>query len=1161
MNPVRRLLVALFVLLSCVAGATGALAQTLTRGPLIQNPDALTTRITIAWWTDVSGDSTIQYGLTPALGLSQTVGTAGSCEIGAAGTCHTVTLTGLTPGTRYYYRLLTNGVQVLGVNYFQTFKATNDTSELFFTVIGDFGQSSSGQANVANNQNSADTPLIVTVGDNAYQNGTQSDWDNNVFINEYRNGILRRAVFIPTLGNHDLNSVGASNWATSVEIKMHSLPRNAPAGQEERFFSFDSGDAHFVVLDSNPGAVNGTQTAWLANDLANTARKWTFVFLHHTPYSCANGLASIGSDLTVRSTWGPIFEQYGVDVVFTGHDHSYERSRYVDDYLVGGGNGSDGLGTTYIMTGGGGASLDGAANVDGGGPYRQPLFGSKTYCPWLDNDCPNGAGGQYCSFSRYQHAEVRIANNSILTVQAVDQNDAVFDEFVIDKSQVCGDGTVQGTETCDQGAANGTTASCCSATCTLKSSGTTCRAAAGVCDLPESCNGSSPLCPSDVKSTAECRGATDVCDVAESCNGSSNNCPADGVVPAGTECRGSSGDCDVAESCDGTGKVCPTDGLAAPGTTCRGLAGLCDVVEECTGSSPTCPADVIAGAGTMCRGAIDLCDQAELCNGSNVVCPADVLRPGGSPCRSSTGACDPAEACTGSSAACPADQLSPGGTPCRASVGMCDVAESCTGSSAACPADVVAPNTTVCRPSAGLCDVSETCTGVTNACPADTFLPSTTVCRNGTDLCDAAESCTGSSANCPADALAPSTTVCRPSTAGCDAAESCTGSSAVCPTDGISPAGATCRPVAGLCDVAETCDGSSIQCPTDAFQPSTSTCRPSLGVCDVAEQCTGTQAQCPANAFQPSTQPCRPALDVCDAAENCTGSTATCPANVLRSAGSECRAATGLCDVAETCTGSSVACPADAFEPSTEVCRPAADDCDVAETCSGSGAGCPADSGLPDGDGDGTCDAQDGCPVQADPGQADVDGDGVGDACDPCSNFLPVLIAKPNVRITKLLTAPGDDKLKFSGSLSIPSTPAIDPLGNGVRLLLVDSNGGAVVDATLPAGLYSPATRAGWTVNTTGTSFIYRNAGTAVPLVEGISKVVVKVSARTPGAVKFTVTGKSGSYDVLPAALPLTATFILDPPYSEANQCGEAFFSGPSPTCTYLASAGAVKCK
>src|SRR5262245_58749138 len=51
-----------------VLAATGASAQTLTRGPFIQNPDALTTTMTIEWWTDVAGNSTVDYGLTPALG-------------------------------------------------------------------------------------------------------------------------------------------------------------------------------------------------------------------------------------------------------------------------------------------------------------------------------------------------------------------------------------------------------------------------------------------------------------------------------------------------------------------------------------------------------------------------------------------------------------------------------------------------------------------------------------------------------------------------------------------------------------------------------------------------------------------------------------------------------------------------------------------------------------------------------------------------------------------------------------------------------------------------------------------------------------------------------------------------------------------------------------
>ena len=121
-----------------------------------------------------------------------------------------------------------------------------------------------------------------------------------------------------------------------------------------------------------------------------------------------------------------------------------------------------------------------------------------------------------------------------------------------------------------------------------------------------------------------------------------------------------------------------------------------------------------------------------------------------------------------------------------------------------------------------------------------------------------------------------------------------------------------------------------------------------------------------------------------------------------------CRPEAGACDLAERCDGVSITCPFDAFMDSLAVCRPAVDACDVEESCTGSSAGCPEDTGLPDGDGDGTCDLDDSCPAMSDPLQADADGDGIGDACDPCSNFLSVRATKPTLSITKLATPPGD---------------------------------------------------------------------------------------------------------------------------------------------------------
>ena len=426
-----RVLAAAAMAVALTLACTGAArAQTIARGPFIQNPQNLPTTATLAWWTNVAGDSTVEYGTTMALGSSQTVVQAASCEVGGAGTCHTVTLTGLAPGTDYYYQLKTNGSVVQSPTLFTTMRSTSDTNPIYFTVIGDWGQGTSGEQDVANLQDAADTPMIVTVGDNFYTNGTQTELDNNGMA--YYVNPLRRAFFFPTLGNHDLNTVGNANWANSAEIKTFMLPQNSP--NPERYYWFEHGDALFISLDSNSPCCDATQTNWLNNLLASTTRTWKFVFLHHTPYSCANGVASIGSDMNVRNTWGPLFETYGVDVVFDGHDHSYERTHYIDDYLANGSTGTDGLGTTYVQTGGGGATLDQRAKIDGSGhPYRQPFFFSPVEnCYWLDHKCPGGPNN-YCSFSQYSYTAVTIAGG-VMTLQAIDRNGIIFDTFTITKS-------------------------------------------------------------------------------------------------------------------------------------------------------------------------------------------------------------------------------------------------------------------------------------------------------------------------------------------------------------------------------------------------------------------------------------------------------------------------------------------------------------------------------------------------------------------------------------------------------------------------------------------------------------------------------------------------------------------------------------------------------
>ncbi len=586
------------------------------------------------------------------------------------------------------------------------------------------------------------------------------------------------------------------------------------------------------------------------------------------------------------------------------------------------------------------------------------------------------------------------------------------------------------TGVCDaQDTCSGTVGATATCAANFQPSSVECRPAAGACDVAESCTGTGPNCPSDLRVAAgtTCRGAADTCDAVETCDGVGVDCPTDARIPAGTTCRPAAGVCDVAEACDGLGVSCPGDARLAAGTVCRPSSGACDPAEACDGSVD-CPVDAAAPVGTPCGGAPSgVCDAQDTCSGTvgaSATCTPQ-YQPSSVVCRSAAGACDVAESCTGSSASCPNDTLVASGTVCRPAASACDVAEACDGASPACDADAAAPVGTpcggtpsgvcdaqdtcsgtvgasatctanyqpasvVCRPAAGACDVAEACTGAATSCPNDTLVASGTVCRPAASACDVAEACDGASPACDADAAAPVGTPCGGAPSGvCDAQDTCSGTvgaSATC-TANYQPASVVCRPAAGACDVAEACTGASRSCPNDTLVASGTVCRPAASACDVAEACDGASPACDADAAAPVGTPCGGAPSgVCDAQDTCSGTvgaSATCTAN-YQPASVVCRPAAGDCDIAEACSGASASCPSDALRPSATVCRPAAGSCDVPEACTGTAPACPQDALVSAGtvcrDAVSECDAAETC-TGASPSCAADAAKPVGTAC------------------------------------------------------------------------------------------------------------------------------------------------------------------------------------
>jgi hypothetical protein len=153
----------------------------------------------------------------------------------------------------------------------------------------------------------------------------------------------------------------------------------------------------------------------------------------------------------------------------------------------------------------------------------------------------------------------------------------------------------------------------------------------------------------------------------------------------------------------------------------------------------------------------------------------------------------------------------------------------------------------------------------------------------------------------------------------------------------------------------------------------------------------------------------------------------------------------------------------------------------------------------------------------------------------------------------RLSPPPGDESLGFSGSatLPVPFDPPLDPVHNGVRIVVDDPSLAVVVDETVPGVAYDAGTRQGWTASASG----WRWRSHTGP----ITKVGIKTSPKVPGGLRFSVKGRNGTWAATPAELPLRATLVLDPPDAPGGQCAATAFGGTS--CAFTGSGTTLRCR
>ncbi|MGB2866939.1 MAG: metallophosphoesterase [Bacteroidota bacterium] len=295
---------------------------------------------------------------------------------------HEVTIEGLSADVKYYYSV-SGSSGGRSDQYFVTAPGPGALKKIRIWVISDWGQDDTSQnlrrAETVNvwrsfNEGSYHADLALSVGDQT-QNDTESDYSSTFF--DGLADVLKNTPLYTAAGNHENRDKRA------VYKSVFTLPELGQAGGypsgTEDYYSIDVGNVHIVMLSSEGVSVDGEQTRWLQDDLENNASDWLLAF-HHEPMQSAKyrPLEMAPPFTTERENWLPLLENAGVDLIFSGHNHVYERSYLVDNLT---GDSNEVTPSNRIDTG--------LGRPDVAGAYSKP-FGCKPHKGTVFVSCPAG---------------------------------------------------------------------------------------------------------------------------------------------------------------------------------------------------------------------------------------------------------------------------------------------------------------------------------------------------------------------------------------------------------------------------------------------------------------------------------------------------------------------------------------------------------------------------------------------------------------------------------------------------------------------------------------------------------------------------------------------------------------------------------------------------